>query len=120
MPPPIPAHQKRFTANPTRPARYRPGKGVQEEESSEEGEDEEEEVQQPKQPQRKPQARPRAPPAKPQFVDEDDDDEEGFVTDEEDEADGGAPVPAPMSKSALRSSCGGAGNRGLLSIKLPG
>jgi len=102
MPPPIPAHQKRFTANPTRPARYRPGKGVQEEESSEEGEDEEEEVQQPKQPQRKPQARPRAPPAKPQFVDEDDDDEEGFVTDEEDEADGGAPVPAPMSKSALR------------------
>lgn len=99
MPPPIPAHQKRFTANPTRPARYRPGKGVQEEESSEEDEEEEEEeAQQPKQPQRKSQARPRAP-AKPQ-IEEEDDDEEGFVTEEEDEVDGGAPVPVATAKEA--------------------
>ncbi|KAK5094300.1 hypothetical protein LTR70_004192 [Exophiala xenobiotica] len=97
MPPPIPAHQKRFTANPTRPARYRPGKGVQEEESSDE--EEEDEVQQPQQAQRKPQARPRAP-VKPRVEDEDDDDEEGFVTEEEDEADGGAPVCLPVAKTA--------------------
>lgn len=102
MPPPIPAHQKRFTANPTRPARYRPGKGVQQEESSEEEEEEQEEIQQPQkpqQPQRKPQARPRAP-VKPQLEEDDDDDEEGFVTEEEDDADGGAPLALPVAKPA--------------------
>lgn len=100
MPPPIPAHQKRFTANPARPARYRPGKGIQqEEESSEEEEDgEAREIQQPQRVQKEPQARSRVP-AKPQIEEQDDDDEEGFVTEEEDDADAGALDPVPISKA---------------------
>lgn len=92
MPPPIPEHQKRYTANPSRPARYRPGKAVPEEESSEEDE-EEEQVQQKKQPAKKSQSRSAASGRHVAPVeDEDEDDEEGFVTEDEDEVPGGAPV----------------------------
>ncbi|KAK5078329.1 hypothetical protein LTR64_003262 [Lithohypha guttulata] len=103
MPPPIPAHQKRFTANPTRPARYRPGKAVPEDESDENLEDEEEEeVSQPVQPQRRLQA-PPAGPTRPQAEDEEEDDEEGFVTEDEDDADGGAPLPKPAAKPVAQT-----------------
>lgn len=85
MPPAMPNPVKRFTANPARPVgRYRPGKAVQEEESDEDGfETEEEEAPvkpQPRQPQK---------PAKKQQmkqIAQVDEDEEGFVTEGEDEA----------------------------------
>ena len=104
MAPPIPAHLQRFTANPIRPGRYRPGKAVAEAESEAEDEDDEEEQQQqqqqPRPLQRKPQAR-ATQPARPQPIEDlEDDDEEGFVTEDEDEADGDATVSAPASKSA--------------------
>lgn len=44
MPPPLPSHHRGMTANPTRPARYRPGKPTAEEPSSDEDEDEEDEA----------------------------------------------------------------------------
>jgi len=98
MAPPIPEHIKRFTANPTRPARYRPGKVIHQEESSEE-EDEEEEQQRSQRPQRpQPRAPARPKPQAAPVEEEDDDDEEGFVTEEEDEVDGGAPVPQSTTK----------------------
>lgn len=84
MPPAMPNPVKRFTANPARPVgRYRPGKAVHEEESDEDGfETEEEEAPvkpQPRQPQK---------PAKQHTkqIAQVDDDEEGFVTEDEDEA----------------------------------
>lgn len=83
MPPPIPEHQKRFTANPTRPARYRPGKAVEEEDSDEGFETEEEEVAHPKpKPVQKKSTSKAAPAIQPE---ESDEDEEGFVTEEEDD-----------------------------------
>src|SRR5947209_17210838 len=93
MPPPLSSPSKRMTANPLRPVRrYRPGKAITEEEPSSEEEEEESEEQE--QEQRvasrkvpvkpKPQTRhgpTRTDPAEPAG----DDDEEGFVTEEEDE-----------------------------------
>lgn len=97
MPPPIPEHQKRFTANPTRPARYRPGKVVEEEDSDEGFETEEEEVAQPKpKPVQKKSTSKQAPAPQPA---ESDEDEEGFVTEEEDE-----PVSAQPSKQSRATS----------------
>ena len=43
MPPPLPSSHRGMTANPSRPARYRPGKPIVEERSSDEDEGEEEE-----------------------------------------------------------------------------
>lgn len=94
MPPPMPNPSKRMTAQPSRPvARYRPGKPTAEEESSDEEESEDE-------PQQKPQTKvrtrlqpPRAP-AQAQHADDGDDDDEGFVTDPEDEEDGGVQIAA--------------------------
>jgi microfibrillar-associated protein 1 len=90
----MPGQAKRMTANPARPvARYRPGKAVAEQESSDEDESEEE------QPQQKPAQR-RPPPARMQpqrqapQPESEDEDEEGFVTDEEDEPPDKAKVPA--------------------------
>lgn len=92
MPPPIPEHVKRYTANPTRPARYRPGKAVQEDETSDEEEEEEEEQQKAVKPQRRPQARKPVPSKPVAQEEEEEDDEDGFVTEDEDEIDGGAPL----------------------------
>lgn len=105
MPPPIPEHMKRYTANITRPARYRPGKAVPEEESSDEDEGEEEEKQQKVAKSQRPQAR-RKVPSKPVAQDEEDeDDEEGFVTEDEDEddADGGAILDVSQDKSTTQN-----------------
>ena len=97
MPPSIPNPAKRFTANPARPVgRYRPGKAVAEHESSDEEESEEEKPKS-KLPPRKPQAsRPQLGRSQAQRqVESEDDDEEGFVTDEEDATDAKPPVKAP-------------------------
>lgn len=103
MAPPIPEHVKRYTANPTRPARYRPGKAVQEDETSDEEENEEEEEQQKvvKQ-QRRPQTRKPAPVRTVAQEQDDEEDEEGFVTEEEDD-DGGAPVSASAARPVVRN-----------------
>lgn len=87
MPPPVPNPSKRMTANPARPvARYRPGKPVAEQESSdEEEESEEEQHQQQKKPQPKPQTRPQRQPQALRPEESEDDDEDGFVTDPEDD-----------------------------------
>ncbi|CBF71539.1 hypothetical protein AN6826.2 [Aspergillus nidulans FGSC A4] len=103
MPPPFPTSHRGMTANPQRPARYRPGKPIAEEPSSEEEEEEEvnEEIQGEQErkrleQQRQKQAAPKAtsfPGTRTVTKDikdvkvqqEDDDDEEGFVTEEEDE-----------------------------------
>jgi microfibrillar-associated protein 1 len=99
----MPNPAKRFTANPARPVgRYRPGKPVAEQESSDEEESEEEQQSQ-NPPQRRPQPS-RPHPAKPpvQRRDEsEDEDEEGFVTDDEDGADATtSKVSAPQDKAA--------------------
>lgn len=104
MPPPIPEHMKRYTANITRPARYRPSKAVPEEESSDEdGGEGEEEQQKASKPQRS-QARRKAP-SRPvaQEEEEDEDDEEGFVTEDEDDVDGGATLETSQSRLTAQS-----------------
>lgn len=101
MPPPIPEHVKRYTANPTRPARYRPGKAVPEDETSDEEEDEEEEEQQKAvKPQKQPQARKTAPSRQiaQEEEEDEDEDEEGFVTEEEDDVSGGVPIGFSAAK----------------------
>ncbi|KAK5185828.1 hypothetical protein LTR44_001877 [Exophiala sp. CCFEE 6388] len=108
MPPPMPSHMMRMTANPAKPVgRYRPGKAVAEQESSDEEESEEE--QQP-QPQRKPQARaapskrPQAPVQEESEDDDEDEDDEGFVTDPEDaEEPSAAAVPQPARTTSTTS-----------------
>ncbi|KAG9791623.1 hypothetical protein KCU88_g944, partial [Aureobasidium melanogenum] len=88
MPPPMPNPTKRMTANPARPARYRPGKPVAGQESSDEESEEEHEKEQepPKQPQRRPPTRPQPRQARAAVQEEsEDEDEEGFVTEPEDE-----------------------------------
>ncbi|KAL2398460.1 hypothetical protein ABEF95_001625 [Exophiala dermatitidis] len=88
MPPPMPNPTKRMTANPARPARYRPGKPVPGQESSDEEDEEEYEKEQepPKQPQRRPPTRPQPQQARAAVREEsEDEDEEGFVTEPEDE-----------------------------------
>jgi microfibrillar-associated protein 1 len=96
----MPNPLKRFTANPARPVgRYRPGKAVAEQESSEEDESEEEQAPR-KAPQRRPQNT-RPPPARPatlKQVESEDDDEEGFVTDE-DEKPAGVAIGKPVSSA---------------------
>ncbi|ETN44934.1 uncharacterized protein HMPREF1541_09809 [Cyphellophora europaea CBS 101466] len=97
MPPPMPNPSKRMTAQPSRPvARYRPGKPVHEEESSEDEESEEEQPQRKAAPKKAP-ARPQTTRPQPQTPPDEDSDEEGFVTDPEDE-DQDAAVSAPTSK----------------------
>lgn len=100
MPPTMPSSSKRMTANPARPvARYRPGKGAQEE-SSEDDEEEEESDAEARDP---PKSRPdqpkatsfpsRAPPRNPSSQaqqESESDDEEGFIT--EDEGDDDTPA----------------------------
>ena len=89
MPPPMPNPAKRFTANPARPVgRYRPGKPVAELESSDEEDSEEAQPQQGP-PQRKSQpSQPLATKRQAQSqVESEDDDEEGFVTDEDETVD---------------------------------
>lgn len=91
MPPPMLNPAKRMTANPARPvARYRPGKAVQEESTSGEDESEDEPEKQvsanPAQPKASSfpaRAQRRQPPARKPHKEESED-EEGFVTEEED------------------------------------
>ncbi len=101
-----------MTANPARPvARYRPGKAVQEESSSAEGESEDEVEKQPVPKQAQPKASSfpaatqphRVPTQKAQKAESED--EEGFVTEEEDEGDvGGVALPvAGIQDDALRT-----------------
>jgi microfibrillar-associated protein 1 len=92
---------KRMTAQPSRPvARYRPGKPVHEEDSSDEESEEE-------QPTQKPQPKKtsaRSASSRPTIeATEDSSDEEGFVTDPEDEEDNGVPITqaAAQPKSRL-------------------
>lgn len=93
MPPPMPNPSKRMTAQPLKPvARYRPGKAVQEDESSDEDESEEETQQAPP-PRKAPTTRPQAQKPLPKGQEQEDSDEEGFVTDEDDD-DGGVHIPA--------------------------
>ena len=130
MPPPLPSHHRGMTANPTRPARYRPGKPIAEEPSSDEEEDEEDEaaikareeeerrkhaeVQRRQRQQQVKQPKASSFPAGAitkgvqgvRIEEQEPDDEEGFVTeDEEDEAPAkvapgvtGAQAPAPTVK----------------------
>ncbi|KAL4930861.1 microfibrillar-associated 1 family protein [Aspergillus undulatus] len=120
MPPPFPTSHRGMTANPIKPARYRPGKAVPEEPSSEEEEEEANEEELRKQEERrrleaqrrKQAAVPKAtsfPGAKTvtkgvrdvQIEQEVDDDEEGFVTEEDDEeGTGGVAVPEPAAGEA--------------------
>lgn len=92
----------RMTANPLRPTqRYRPGKALAEEPSSEEEDESEEEPVSDPQPTRPKAtsfpasattARSRAPPPSKE-VEPDSDDEEGFITDEEEDGDEKATLP---------------------------
>ncbi|PWY67196.1 hypothetical protein BO70DRAFT_366382 [Aspergillus heteromorphus CBS 117.55] len=108
MPPPLPSHHRGMTANPLKPSRYRPGKAVPEEpSSSEEEEDEEEAAEKLRQQQerRRLEAQRRQAPKASSFPagaavtgkpvkgaksvkfqeGEEDEDEEGFVTEDEEE-----------------------------------
>jgi microfibrillar-associated protein 1 len=94
-----------MTANPARPvARYRPGKAIQEEPSSEEDETDEETAKQPTTRKVQPKAgsfparaQPRQVPA--QRAQEESEDEEGFVTEEEDEGGAGGVSLLPVEKA---------------------
>ncbi|KAL4941077.1 splicing factor, Prp19-binding domain-containing protein [Aspergillus oleicola] len=121
MPPPFPTAHRGMTANPQRPARYRPGKAVPEEPSSSEEEDEEdnnEEEPRKQEERRRAEAQQRKQAAAPKATSfpgtkgvtrgvkdvqieqkEVEDDEEGFVTDEDEEEEeaGGVSVSAPKS-----------------------
>ncbi|KAL4904757.1 splicing factor, Prp19-binding domain-containing protein [Aspergillus multicolor] len=119
MPPPFPTSHRGMTKNPQRPARYRPGKAVPEEPSSEEEEEEEEqneeEIRREEErkrlvQQRRKQAAPKAtsfPGAKAVTqgvkdvkIQPEESDEEGFVTDEEDEGEESTPAVAVPSMAA--------------------
>ena len=102
MPPPMPNPAKRFTANPARPVgRYRPGKAVQDEDSDEDGfETEEEEAPAKPQPRRAPETTAKQNVKQPA---EAADDEEGFVTEDEDDEDSKAQVGVPNGAAARRS-----------------
>ena len=84
----MPNPSKRFTANPLRPTkRYRPGKGIAEEESSsEEDSSDEEHSRVETTPQRQPNTQAKTISRIAAVAQEPSDDEEGFVTEEEDEA----------------------------------
>ncbi|KAL4795944.1 splicing factor, Prp19-binding domain-containing protein [Aspergillus venezuelensis] len=121
MPPPFPTSHRGMTANPQRPARYRPGKAVPEEPSSSEEEEEEDNAEElrKQEERRKAEAQRRKQASTPKATSfpgakavtkgvqdvtiqqkEVEDDEEGFVTDEEDEGEdesGGVSVSAPAS-----------------------
>jgi microfibrillar-associated protein 1 len=96
----MPNPSKRMTANPLRPARrYRPGKAIAEGDSSSEEQDEdqvEEEAQRQPRPQKRVSAKPAPQPRhgipRPQSSEPADDDEEGFVTEEEVEGVPGLPT----------------------------
>ncbi|KAL4968909.1 microfibrillar-associated 1 family protein [Aspergillus stella-maris] len=106
MPPPFPTSHRGMTANPQRPARYRPGKAAPEEPSSSEEEEEEDNAEELRRQEerRKAEAQRRKQASTPKATSfpgakavtkgvqdvsiqqkEVEDDEEGFVTDEEDE-----------------------------------
>ncbi|ODH46386.1 hypothetical protein GX48_07513 [Paracoccidioides brasiliensis] len=105
MPPPFPSSRGRMTANPQRPQRYRPGKPIAEEHSSEEEEDDDEEInekEQRREQERLRRQQHRAPPPKATSfpaaptsklingvrevkLEEESEDEAGFLTDEEEE-----------------------------------
>jgi microfibrillar-associated protein 1 len=100
----MPNPSKRMTANPLRPARrYRPGKAIADDNSSSEEQDDdevEEEQQQQPRPQKRVPAKPAPQPRhgipRPESSEpaNDDDDEEGFVTEEEVEDVPGLPAPS--------------------------
>lgn len=107
MPPPFPSSHRGMTKNPVRPARYRPGKPIAAEPSSEEEEEEEEDDNEEREARREQERRRRAealrrakapkaslpaPAVAGQKVEEDD--EEGFVTDDDE---GDKPAPAPKA-----------------------
>jgi microfibrillar-associated protein 1 len=119
MPPPMPNPSNRMTANPLRPVRrYRPGKAVVEEPSSDEEEEEDEEQEQqqraasrkvPIKP--KPQTKhesARTDPAEPG-----DDDEEGFVTEDEDEDVARPPTYFAAKDGSAKVGAGLSGDRGV-------
>lgn len=109
MPPPFPRAgvpgQSRMTANPARPVkRYRPGKAVAEEHSDSEEEDEiEEEVPQtqavPKPPTASSFPASRVPQKQKPAAIQEDSDEDGFVTEDEDEAPPPATRPLDVTKA---------------------
>src|SRR5271154_1312927 len=119
MPPLIPNPSNRMTANPLRPVhRYRPGKAVAEEEpsSDEEEEENEEQEQQERAASRKVPVKPkpqtrygstRTDPAEPA----DDDDEEGFVTEGEDEDVAGLPTSSVAKDGSAEVGAGLGGDR---------
>ncbi|KAE8348799.1 splicing factor, Prp19-binding domain-containing protein [Aspergillus coremiiformis] len=102
--PPLPSHPRGMTANPLKPSRYRPGKPIAEEHSSsEEEEDEEEEARIKEQERRRLEQQRRQRAQAPKATSfpagsitkgvkdvqiEEDEDEEGFVTEEEEEPTG--------------------------------
>ena len=85
----MPNPAKRMTAQPSRPVqRYRPGKAVAEVESSDEDEESEEEQTQ-RQPRERQPSRPQSSKPQAQAAADDEDGEEGFVTDtDHEEGDG--------------------------------
>ena len=92
MPPPMPNPSSRMTANPLKPVgRYRPGKAaVEDHSSSEEEESAEEEADQPKSQAHTGVPKARVPPQKAArpAAEQESEDEEGFVTEDEDETAG--------------------------------
>jgi microfibrillar-associated protein 1 len=114
----MPNPSKRMTANPLRPIRrYRPGKVVAAEESSSEEEDEdevEEQKHQQRQPQRKappkPIPQPRHGPSRAEASEPGDDDEEGFVTEEEDEDVARLPAPSVAQAGSTKIVSGFSGD----------
>src|SRR5277367_1861196 len=123
MPPRIPNPSNRMTANPLRPVRrYRPGKAVAEEEpsSDEEEEENEEQEQQQRAASRKVPVKPkpqtrhgstRTDPAEP--AEPADDDEEGFVTEEDDEDVAGLPTPSVAKDGSAKVGPRLGGDRGV-------
>ncbi|RAH46395.1 microfibrillar-associated 1 family protein [Aspergillus brunneoviolaceus CBS 621.78] len=135
MPPPLPSHHRGMTANPQRPSRYRPGKPIAEEPSSDDEDEEEDEEEQRQKEQeerrrREEQRRRAAALAKPppkassfpagaagvkgvRFEEaEAEEDEEGFVTEEEEDAERkvGGSVAGDGARAGVSSSTAGSGS----------
>src|SRR5277367_5728952 len=120
MPPPIPNPSNRMTANPLRPVRrYRPGKAVAEEEpsSDEEEEENEEQEQQQRAASRKvpikPKPQTRHGPTRTDPAEPADDDEEGFVTEDEVEDVAGPPTSSVAKARSAKVGVGLGGDRGV-------
>ena len=122
MPPPMPNPSKHMTANPLRPVRrYRPGKAIADEQTSSEEEDEAEVEAEDRRRQAQPQkknALPKPPHqtrhglSRPESSGPADDDEEGFVTEEEDEDVARLPAraAAEIGPAKIASGPGGSGD----------